>query len=97
MKSIGQLPRGISIRLLFQGFLLRRTFVGLLVGWIFQILSIVHVPPSGTWDFHEPDYIDAVEEADLFGDLNPVLKERYKIGLNGNPIFHGMYMSSHSL
>ena len=43
-------------------------------------------------DFHEPDYIDAVEKADLLGDLNPILKERYKIGLNGNPIFRGMYM-----
>ena len=43
-------------------------------------------------DFHDPAYIDAVEKADLSGDINPILKERYKIGLNGNPIFHGMYV-----
>ena len=42
-------------------------------------------------DFHEVDYINAVDAAETLGRLDPVLAARHHIGINGNPIFDGMY------
>ena len=42
-------------------------------------------------DFHDMEYIDAVDAAETLGHIDPALGERYHIGVNGNPIFDGMY------
>ena len=45
-------------------------------------------------DFHDMEYIDAVDAAETLGRIDPALAERYHIGVNGNPIFDGMYRRS---
>ena len=42
-------------------------------------------------DFHSSDYIDAVVSAEKSGEINALQAQRYNIGVNGNPIFKGMY------
>lgn len=42
-------------------------------------------------DFHTPAYIDAVDAAETLGRIDTALAERHHIGINGNPIFDGMY------
>ena len=41
--------------------------------------------------FHDAAYIDAIEMAERDGRLDLDVAQRYHIGINGNPIFDGMY------
>ncbi|MEK9723225.1 MAG: acetoin utilization protein AcuC [Rhodospirillaceae bacterium] len=42
-------------------------------------------------DFHAPDYIDAVDAAEALGRVPPETAQRHHIGVNGNPVFDGMF------
>jgi len=42
-------------------------------------------------DFHSRDYIDAVDAAEALGRIDAARAERHHIGVNGNPIFDGMF------
>ncbi len=42
-------------------------------------------------DFHDLEYIDAVEASEKLGWIDPALAELYHIGVNGNSIFDGMF------
>lgn len=42
-------------------------------------------------DFHLPAYIDAVDAAETLGRATPEAAERHHIGVNGNPVFDGMF------
>ncbi len=42
-------------------------------------------------DFHDIDYINAVDAAETLGRIDPALGQRHHIGFNGNPIFDGMF------
>jgi len=42
-------------------------------------------------DFHDPAYVDAVEAAETIGRVTPETAERHHIGVNGNPVFDGIF------
>jgi acetoin utilization protein AcuC len=47
--------------------------------------------PADLQRFHHPNYIAAVAAAERDGQVPAEIAERYHLGVNGNPIFDGMY------
>ena len=64
-----------------------------LLGWVDDVnfIDSPRATKNDLADFHDMEYIDAVDAAETSGHINPALAERYHIGVNGNPIFDGMY------
>lgn len=63
------------------------------LGWLDP--AVYHESPQATpaqlSRFHDPDYIAAVEKAEIEGTLPDDMKKRYQIGLNGNPIYKEVF------
>jgi len=47
--------------------------------------------PEALTRFHRPGYVRALQQAERDGDLPDPLKERYRIGRDGNPIFREVF------
>ena len=64
-----------------------------ILGWLDQN-NFVESPcatKADLVDFHSSDYIDAVVSAEKSGEVEVSNAQRYNIGVNGNPVFKGMY------
>jgi len=42
-------------------------------------------------EFHDPDYVDALQYADSEGRVSPAVREQYGIGTLENPVFEGLF------
>jgi acetoin utilization protein AcuC len=59
------------------------------LGWLpdERYRTVEAATPAALRRFHAPDYVAALQRAELEQDLPAELKERYRIGRDGNPIF----------
>ncbi len=56
-----------------------------------RYLDCVKAQPDQLLRFHDPGYLAALQRAEALGALTPAERERYRIGLDGNPIFKEVF------
>lgn len=63
------------------------------LGWL-SPAAFVQSPrakPAALHAFHRPDYVAALQRAEVSGGVTPEVRERYGIGTPSNPVFPEMY------
>lgn len=63
------------------------------LGWLDagNFIESPRATPADLARFHDPAYIAAVQAAERHGAVSEDMAQRHHIGINGNPIFDGMY------
>lgn len=63
------------------------------LGWLppAQFVQSPRAKPAALWDFHRPDYVAALREAERAGVVTAAVRARYGFGTPSNPVFPEMY------
>ena len=64
-----------------------------MMGWLpdDDFVSTGPAPLSRLLEFHDPDYVEALQYAESEGRVSPDIRRRYHIGTLENPLFEGLF------